>query len=177
MVCITVLIVVPNSFFARSIKLFSSSRVANRAANPGTIIHIGLEENNQCQDRNSIPGIQTSNGTNPLGWTTTGLSGGDQGVGNAEDECIVHYTKVSSCGTRHLSNDAANNVWVSGTGCGRPWDLVKGGRFDTNQSGTIIRSRSGFGYGGYGGLIDPSVISSSLEPGPSSWCRIKHIRS
>ncbi|KAL3800251.1 hypothetical protein ACHAWO_013833 [Cyclotella atomus] len=138
--------------------------VANRAANPGTIVHIGLKENNQCQDRNSNPGIQTSNGTDPLGWTTTGLTGGDPGVGNAEDECIVHYTKVSSCGTRHLSIDAANNVWVSGIGCGRRWDLVKGGRFDTNQSGTIIRSRSGFGYGGYGGLTDPSGIIWSASP-------------
>lgn len=140
-------------------------RVANRAPDPGTIVHIGLEENNQCQDRNGVPGIQTSHDTTPLGWTTTGGGGGDPGVGDAEDECIVHYTEVNSCGTRHLSIDADNNVWVSGTGCDRPWDLVKGGRYDTPGSGTIIRSRPGFNYhGGYGGLTDPNGIIWSARP-------------
>jgi streptogramin lyase len=40
------------------------------------------------------------------------------------------------------------------------WALgLKGGRYDTPDSGTIIRSRSGFnGYGGVGGLTDPSGI-------------------
>jgi hypothetical protein len=137
-------------------------RVANRNTNPGTIVHIGLEENGQCQDRNGIPGIQTSNDTSPLGWTTAGdgsSGGGDPGVGTAQDECIVHYTQVNSCGTRHLSIDAANDVWVSGIDCGRTWDLVKGGRYDKNNSGTIIRSRPGFGwYGGYGGLTDKNGI-------------------
>jgi hypothetical protein len=118
-----------------------------------------LEENNQCQDRNNVPGIQTSHDTNPLGWTTTGSPGGTPGVGNAEDECIVHYTTVSSCNTLHLSIDAANNVWVSGMGCYRTWNLVTGGRYDTPDSGTIFRSRSGFGnYGGWWGLMDPSGI-------------------
>jgi hypothetical protein len=124
-----------------------------------------LEENNQCQDRNNVPGIQTSHDTNPLGWTTTGSPGGTPGVGNAEDECIVHYTTVSSCNTLHLSIDAANNVWVSGIYCGRPWDLVKGGRYDTPDSGTILRSLPGFnGYGGFWGLTDPSGIIWSSNP-------------
>lgn len=137
-------------------------RVANRAANPGSIVHIGLLENNQCDDRDGTPGIKTSTGGIPLDWTTTGEP---RGVGDAEDECIVHYTQVSSCGTRHLSVDANNDVWVSGIGCGRPWDLVKGGRFNTPLSGTIIRHQPGWnGYGGYSGLMDSSGIIWSANP-------------
>ena len=33
--------------------------VANRDHNPGTVLHIGLEENNQCEDRNGNGIIET----------------------------------------------------------------------------------------------------------------------
>ena len=36
--------------------------------------------------------------------------------------------------------------------------LVKGGRYDTPLSGTIIRTETSVGYGGYGGLIDGNGV-------------------
>lgn len=126
----------------------------------GSIVHIGLLENNQCEDRNGIPGIQTSTANISLDWANeTGL----RGVDTAEDECIVHYTKVNSTGTRHLSINVNNDVWVSGIG-NRAWDLVKGGRYDATLSGTILRSEIGWdGYGGYGGLMDKKGIIWSAD--------------
>ena len=69
----------------------------------------------------------------------------------------MHYTMVNSTGTRHVSVDASNDVWVGGTGI-RDFDLVKGGRYDVPLSGTIIRVESSVGFGGYGGLIDGSGV-------------------
>eukprot|EP00804_Cyclotella_cryptica_P026132 CCRYP_013024-RA/>CCRYP_013024-RA protein AED:0.41 eAED:0.41 QI:456/1/1/1/0.75/0.6/5/1308/423 len=121
----------------------------------GSIVHIGLLENNQCEDRDGIPGIHTSSSDIPLDWTD---ATGSRGIDTAQDECIVHYTKVRSLGTRHLSVDANNDVWVSGLE-NRVWDLVKGGRYDTALSGTILRSEGGWpSYGGYGGLMDSKGI-------------------
>ena len=91
----------------------------------GTIVHIGLLENNQCEDRNSIPGIQTSTGLADI--LPSANETGNRSVLTAEDECIVHYTEVNSAGTRHMSIDFDNNVWVSGTDI-RNFDKVKGGR-------------------------------------------------
>jgi len=125
----------------------------------GSVVHIGLEENGQCEDCNGNGVIDTSTGLGDvLSWTNTS---GARGVATAADECIVHYTKVNSKGTRHVSVDASNDVWVSGTGI-RNFDLVQGGKWNVPGSGSIIRSETGVGYGGYGGLIDPNgVIWSS----------------
>ncbi len=130
----------------------------------GTVIHIGLEENGQCEDRHDGAGggpdniIQTSTGLGDVrGWTD---DSGTRGVETALDECIVHYTEVNSKGTRHVSVDTNNDVWVGGTGL-RNFDLVKGGRYDVVNSGTIIRSETSVGFGGYGGLIDGDVIWSA----------------
>jgi streptogramin lyase len=125
----------------------------------GTIVHIGLLENNQCEDRNGDNVIQTSTG---LGDIKPWAAGGTRGVQFAEDECIVHYTEVSSTGTRHVSIDADNNVWVSGSGY-EAFDKVKGGRYDTvdvdgKHSGDILKSFPSVGYGGYGGLMDPNSV-------------------
>ena len=80
----------------------------------GTIVHIGLNENNQCEERNGIPGIQTSTGLGDIKpWTD---ESGNRSVATADDECIVHYTEVNSYGTRHVSIDKNNDVWVSGSG-------------------------------------------------------------
>ena len=58
----------------------------------GSVVHIGLEENGQCEDRNGNGSIDTSTGLgNVLSWTNTS---GARGVATAADECIVHYTKV-----------------------------------------------------------------------------------
>ncbi len=127
----------------------------------GSVVHIGLEENGQCEDRNGNGVIDTSTGLGDVrSWTDTS---GARGVATAADECIVHYTKVNSQGTRHVSVDANNDLWVSGIGV-RNFDLIKGGRWDVPGSGSIIRSEISVVYGGYGGLIDPNGVIWSSKP-------------
>ncbi len=127
----------------------------------GTIVHIGLMENNQCEDRNGIPGIQTSTGEADIKpWAN---ETGNRSVSTAEDKCIVHYTEVTSKGTRHVSIDSENNVWVGGY-IDRAFDKVKGGRWDTPNSGNILVSYPSVGYGGYGGLMDPDGFIWSSNP-------------
>ena len=121
----------------------------------GTIVHIALEENNQCEDRNGNGVIDTSTGLGDIkNWTD---ASGTRNVSTAADECIVHYTEVNSGGTRHVSIDENNDVWVGGVDP-RNFDLVKGGRFDEPGSGTIIRSEQSVGFGGYGGLMDGNGV-------------------
>lgn len=123
----------------------------------GSVIHIGLNENNQCHDRNNNGVIDTSTGIDDVrSWET-------QDVNTAEDECIVHYTKVNSLGTRHVSVDAKNDVWVSGYSL-QNFDLIKGGKFDIPGSGTIIRSEESVDYGGYGGLVGMDGVIWSAAP-------------
>ena len=127
----------------------------------GTVVHIGLEENGQCEDRDGNGTIDTSTGLgNVLAWTD---ASGTRSVATAADECIVHYTQMNSGGTRHVSVDANNDVWVSGTGP-RNFDLVKGGKYDTPSSGTILQSETSVGFGGYGGLIDGNGVIWSARP-------------
>ena len=121
----------------------------------GSVLHIGLEENGQCEDRDGSGVIDTSTGLGDIkAWTD---ATGARNVGTAADECIVHYTGVNSSGTRHVSVDANNDVWVGGLFI-RNFDLLKGGRYDVPLSGTIIRVESSVGFGGYGGLIDGSGV-------------------
>ena len=108
--------------------------VANRNLNPGSVIHIA-----------SIPTDQNGDG---IITTSTGL--GDV-LAWGTDEAVLHYVTVNSWGTRHVSVNADNNVWVSGTG-NRVWDLIDG------STGAIIRSEPSVGYGGYGGLIDGNGV-------------------
>lgn len=123
----------------------------------GSVIHIGLNENNQCHDRNNNGVIDTSTGIDDVrSWDTLD-------VNTAEDECIVHYTKVNSLGTRHVSVDAKNDVWVSGYSL-QNFDLIKGGKFDIPGSGTIIRSEESVDYGGYGGLVGMDGVIWSAAP-------------
>ena len=130
--------------------------MANRAHNPGMIIHIGLVENNQCEDRNGNGVIDTSTGLSDiLDWAN---ETGDRSVQTASDECIVAFVRVNSTSTCHLSLDRDNNVWVGGFSS-RKWDLVQGGRFDTRNHGEILQSYDSVGFGGYGGLIDIGIIS------------------
>jgi len=134
---------------------YGSVWVANRAGN--SVTKIGLLENGECEDRNGDGVIQTSTGLNDLLlWPNTGGADTNGGVSTAEDECILHYVRVSANGTRHVSVDQDNNVWVSGrTGDGdstRPFDLIDG------ETGQIIRQEPSVGYGGYGGLIDGNGV-------------------
>ncbi len=127
----------------------------------GSVVHIGLKENGQCEDRNNNGIIETSTGLGDvLAWTDTT---GTRRVATAQDECIVHYTKLNSRGARHVSVDANNDVWVGGLWT-RSFDLIKGGKYDVPNSGNIIRSELSVGYGGYGGLIDGNGVIWSANP-------------
>jgi streptogramin lyase len=129
---------------------------ANRAGN--TVVHIGLVENHQCVDRNNNGRIDTSTGLGDvLDWTNAGGADSNGGVTTAADECIIHYTKVNSSGTRHVSVTADNDVWVSGIG-GRRFDLIDG------DTGAVVRSEGTVNYGGYGGLIDGKGVIWSARP-------------
>ena len=128
-----------------------SNRANNGPHGNGTVVHIGLLENNQCEDRDNDGIIQTSTGLGVIkAWTD---ATGSRNVGTAQDECIVHYTEVHSRGTRHVSIDAENNVWVSGDEI-RKFDKIKGGKYSVSGSGTIGRSEPSVDFGGYGGLMD-----------------------
>jgi RHS repeat-associated protein len=128
----------------------------NRAGN--SVVHIGLVENGQCVDRNANGIIETSTGFNDIkAWTNLGGANTNGGVSTAVDECIIHYTKVNSFGTRHVSVNKDNDIWVSGTS-GRRFDLVDG------KTGQIKRAEPTVGFGGYGGLIDPAGVIWSSNP-------------
>lgn len=128
----------------------------NRAGN--SVVHIGLVENGQCVDRNGNGLIDTSTGFNDIRpWPNTGGANTNGGVSLAADECVIHYTKVNSFGTRHVSVNKDNDVWVSGTS-GRRFDLLDG------ITGQIKRAEPTVGFGGYGGLIDPAGVIWSASP-------------
>jgi streptogramin lyase len=128
----------------------------NRAG--ASVVHIGLVENHQCVDRNLNGQIDTSTGLGDvLDWTNAGSADTNGGVATAADECIIHYTKVNSSGTRHVSVTSDNDVWVSGLG-GRKFDLIDG------ATGAITRSEGTVNAGGYGGLIDGAGVIWSARP-------------
>ena len=128
----------------------------NRAGN--SVVHIGLVENGQCVDRNGNGVIDTSTAANNIRpWTNTGGVNTNGGVSTAQDECILHYTRVNSFGTRHVAVTTNNDIWVSGTS-GQRFDLLDG------ITGAIIRSENSVGFGGYGGLIDRNGVIWSANP-------------
>src|SRR5215213_2091676 len=128
----------------------------NRAGN--SVVHVGLVENGQCVDRNGNGLIETSTGFGDIkAWTNTGGANTNGGVSTAADECIIHYTKVNSFGTRHVSVNKDNDIWVSGTS-GRRFDLLDG------VTGQIKRAEPTVGFGGYGGLIDKNGVIWSSNP-------------
>ena len=137
----------------------------------GTILHIGLLENGQCEDRNNSGTIETSTGLGDIHpWSD---DSGTRGVATANDECVVHYTQVNSQGTRHVSVDANNDVWVSGSSL-QNFDLVKGGRYDVPTSGQIIRVEPSVNFGGYGGLIDGNGVIWSARS-LLRWDTVNHL--
>jgi RHS repeat-associated protein len=128
----------------------------NRAGN--SVVHIGLVENGQCIDRNNNGVIDTSTGANDIRpWTNAGGANTNGGVTTAQDECILHYTRVNSFGTRHVSVNKDNDIWVSGTS-GQRFDLIDG------VTGLIKRAEPSVGFGGYGGLIDRNNVIWSANP-------------
>ena len=128
----------------------------NRAGN--SVVHVGLVENGQCVDRNGNGIIETSTGFGDIKpWTNLNGADTNGGVSTAADECIIHYTKVNSFGTRHVSVTKENDIWVSGTS-GRRFDLLDG------ITGQIKRAEPTVGFGGYGGLIDKNGVIWSSNP-------------
>src|SRR5215217_2057242 len=128
----------------------------NRAGN--SVVHVGLVENGQCVDRNGNGIIETSTGFGDIKpWTNLNGADTNGGVTTAQDECIIHYTKVNSFGTRHVSVNKDNDIWVSGTS-GRRFDLIDG------TTGQIKRAEPTVGFGGYGGLMDPNGVIWSSNP-------------
>jgi streptogramin lyase len=120
--------------------------------NQGSVVHIGLVENGQCEDRDSSGTIETSTGLGDIrAWSNPANVDSLGGVSSADDECIIHFTKVNSRGTRHVSVDANNDVWVSGT-VDRKFDLIDG------DTGLHVRNELSVNYGGYGGLIDSNGV-------------------
>jgi hypothetical protein len=118
----------------------------------GSVIRIGLVENGQCEDRNGNGIIDTSTGLGDIRpWPNTGSADTLGGVSTAEDECIIDYTRVNSTGTRHVSVNSNNDVWVSGF-FERDFDLLDG------TTAQIVRQEPSVGYGGYGGLIDANDV-------------------
>jgi len=133
--------------------------VANRDGN--SVVRIGLAENGQWIDKNGNGKCDTSYRDKDgklvvLPWKNTNGADTNGGVSNAEDECIITYVRTSSGGTRHVSVDKDNNVWVSGTG-NRIFDLISG-KFDPTGKAEILRKEGPVGYGGYGGLIDKNGV-------------------
>ncbi len=127
---------------------------ANRNGN--SVVHISVPEAGLWKDRNTNGVLDTSTGLGDVRpWPNPNHIDSNGGVSSAQDELIIHYVKVRASGTRHVSVDSSNNVWVSGTS--RPyWDYIDG------VTGNVIRQEPSVGYGGYGGLIDrKGVIWSS----------------
>ena len=83
----------------------------------GSVVHIGLEENGQCVDRNTNGTIETSTGLGDIkSWSNAGSADTNGGVTTAEDECIIHYVRTAGTNVRTVAVDGSNNVWVGGLG-------------------------------------------------------------
>jgi len=124
--------------------------VSNRAGN--SVTRICLPESGLWIDKNNNGKCDTSTNYGDIKpWSNTNWSDSNGGVTTAEDECIINYVKVSSSGTRHVSVDKNNDVWVSGTG-NRVFNLLDG------VTGSIKRTEGSVGYGGYGGIIDKNDV-------------------
>ncbi len=118
----------------------------------GSAVYIGLQEMGECVDRNGNGTIETSAGLGDVRlWPNTGSADSLGGASTAQDECIINYVRVNSTGARHVSVDAYNDVWISGTG-GQYFDLVD------STTGAIIDQQPSVGFGGYGGLIDANGV-------------------
>jgi streptogramin lyase len=127
-------------------------------------------EVNNCVDRDGDGLYFTSLGDNDVKpWTNAAGADTLGGVSTAADECILHHTRTNATGTRHISVDSTNNVWVSGTGS---WFSPRGD-FDliSGSTGSIIRQEPTIGMGGYGGLIDGNGVIWSATTGGTGMLR------
>jgi streptogramin lyase len=114
----------------------------------GSVVHIGLEENGQCVDRNGNNAIDTSTGLGDIKpWPNTGGADTNGGVTTAEDECILHYVRTAGTNVRTVAVDGSNHVWVGGL-TNRVHELL-------DPNGAVVPgAQFNLGCGGYGGLVD-----------------------
>ncbi|HET9517133.1 MAG TPA: hypothetical protein VFO77_05345 [Actinoplanes sp.] len=124
--------------------------------NQSSVIHVGLVETGQCEDRNGNGTIETSSGYGDVLAWPGGSNGNSAAVSNAADECIRHYVDTQGGDARHISVDAAGDVWVGSTS--NTFQKVDG------TTGAIVAGTTrNLPCGGYGGLIDGNgVLWSTL---------------
>ena len=118
----------------------------------GSVVHVGLEENGQCVDRNSNSVIDTSTGLGDIkAWSNPGGVDDNGGVSSADDECIIHYVRTAGTNVRTVAVDGSNNVWIGGLG-NRIHELH-------NSAGAVVPgTQSNVFCGGYGGLVDGNGV-------------------
>lgn len=130
--------------------------VGNRAeadGGKGSVVHIGLNENGQCVDRNGNGVIDTSAGLGDVRpWPNPGGVDDNSGVSSAEDECIIDYVRTSGTKVRTVAIDADNNVWVGG------YENKVHERIGSNPIPPFNP-----GCGGYGGLVDGNGVLWSAD--------------
>lgn len=131
----------------------------------GSVVHVGLQENGQCVDRNGNGIIETSSGLGDiLAWPNTGNADSLGGVSTAVDECIIHYVRTSGTFVRTVAVDGSNNVWVGGFG-NRVHELY-------DSTGLAVPgTQFNLGCGGYGGLVDGNGVLWSANISLSSLLR------
>lgn len=131
----------------------------------GSVVHIGLQENGQCVDRNGNGTIDTSSGLADIKpWSNSGGADTNGGVTTAEDECIIHYVRTSGTYVRTVAVDGSNNVWIGGYG-NRVHELY-------DQDGIVVPgTQFNLGCGGYGGLVDGNGVLWSANIGQSRLLR------
>jgi hypothetical protein len=133
---------------------------------PGGVTHVGLSELNQCVDRNANGTIETSGAYGDVkAWP-----GIDSVASAAEDECILHHVDTDAAfggfaDSRHMSIDAANNLWVGNFSGAGEFIRING------TTGVIETPVKDNPCGGYGGLIDSAGIIWSANGGSSGLLR------
>jgi streptogramin lyase len=125
--------------------------------NQSSAIHVGVPETGQCVDRNGNGTIETSTGYGDVLTWPGGSDGASAPVAAATDECILHYVDTAGNDARHVSVNAAGNVWIGSFGA-RDFQLIDA------TTGTIVPgTHKVLPCGGYGGLIDGNGVLWSAD--------------
>ena len=123
----------------------------------GRVTKVGLVELNNCVDRNANGTIETSTGYGDVkAWPGNGAP-----VSAAEDECILVHVDTGGSDSRHMSVDAAGNLWVGDRSGGSIFRRYDG------STGALLAGPLDFNCGGYGGLIDQAGVIWSATSGGS----------
>lgn len=111
-----------------------------------------------CVDRDGDGLIKTSLGLgNILPWPNGGSVDSLGGVTTADDECIINYVRTPGTGTRTITIDAQNDVWVGnifGFNDHNHVEVTVSGSTATFNLATLFN----VGCGGYGGFIDGNQV-------------------